>query len=146
MGEALDEILHYLREHGLRNTRARRRIVRSVLGTNDHFTADQLLERLHRGGANVSRASVYRTLALLVDGRFVESREFQRGHLMYELMKGRHHHDHLICDGCDEIIEFENDPIERLQEEVAESFGYTLEHHSLRLYGFCPKCREKNRS
>ncbi len=141
MATAVNDVLDYLREQGLRSTEARRRILAVALGMDDHFTADGLLEALREAGQRVSRASVYRTLALLVDGGFVESREFQRGHLTYEVMVGQDHHDHLICTGCEKIVEFENDEIERLQDDVASAHGFDLQSHSLRLYGRCADCR-----
>lgn len=136
-----ERIMRYLRGRGLRSTDARRKIVEVVLDTDDHFTAEDLLDRIRGRGYRVSRASVYRTLSLLCEGGFVESREFQRGQLMYERMFGQEHHDHLICTKCDRIVEFENDEIERLQEEVASAHGFRLESHSLRLFGRCPDCR-----
>ena len=141
MAEGPDVVTAYLHDRGMRSTAARRKILACVLETRDHFTAEDLLQRIHARGDQVSRASVYRTLSLLCEGGFVESREFQRGQLMYELMVGHHHHDHLICTSCDEIVEFENDEIERLQDEVAVKHGFLLQRHSLRLYGLCSKCR-----
>ena len=141
MTEGVDRVIEFLHGQGFRNTDARRKIVEVVLDADDHFTVDDLIDRIRDRGHRVSRASVYRTMALLVDGGFVESREFNRGQLMYELMEGQDHHDHLICENCDLIVEFENDEIERLQEEEAEKHGFVLRHHSLRLYGLCSDCR-----
>ncbi len=141
MTEGVERVIRYLRSRGLRSTDARRRIVEVLLDTDDHFTADDLLDRLRARGHRVSRASVYRTLALLCEGEFVESREFQRGQLMYEVMVGQHHHDHLICSRCGRIVEFENEAIEALQRQVAEAHGFELVSHSLRLFGRCPDCR-----
>ena len=136
-----DRIIRYLRGRGLRSTDARRKILEVVLETDHHFTAEDLLDLIKERGHRVSRASVYRTLSLLCEGGFVESREFQRGQMMYEVMVGQHHHDHLICTGCDRIVEFENDDIEQIQERVAEKNGFLLQSHSLRLFGRCPDCR-----
>lgn len=138
----MEKVTTYLHDRGLRSTHARRKIVEAVLESTDHFTADDLLARVRTRGERVSRASVYRTLALLADGGFVQAHEFQRGQLLYELALGQHHHDHLICTLCDEIVEFENDQIERLQKEVAARLGFALVDHALRLHGECldPKC------
>ena len=141
MVDGSDKVVRYLRSRGLRSTDARRKIVEVALDADDHFTAEALLDRIRARGHRVSRASVYRTLALLCEGGFVESREFQRGQLMYEVMVGQHHHDHLICTSCERIVEFENAEIEALQESVARSYGFTLESHSLRLFGVCADCR-----
>lgn len=140
MEQTLDDVHRYLREKGLRNTGARRTILDAVFGEGGHFTAEDLLDRLRTRGEKVSRASVYRTLGLLVEGGFVETREFQRSQMMYEPVLGRHHHDHLICTVCGAIVEFENDAIERLQAAVAQEHGFTLDRHSLRLYGRCGRC------
>ena len=140
MRDPFAPIEQYLASRGLRHTSARRKILDAVFGSHEHFTAEGLLEKMRRRGERVSRASVYRTLTLLCDGGFVESREFQRGQMMYESMLGQHHHDHLICTGCGQIIEFENDEIERLQEESARKHEFKIEHHSLRIYGKCVKC------
>ncbi len=145
MAQELEAVMRYLRTRGLRQTTARRKILEAVFATHDHFTAEDLLDKMRRHGERVSRASVYRTLSLLCEGNFVESREFQRGQLMYEAMVGQPHHDHLICNGCGTIVEFENDEIEQLQDEVARAHGFVIEHHSLRIYGRCAKCRRKRR-
>lgn len=140
MNDPFEPVEQYLQSRGLRHTTARRKILDSVFGSREHFTAEGLLDKMRRRGVRVSRASVYRTLSLLCDGGFVESREFQRGQMMYESMLGQHHHDHLICTGCGHIIEFENDEIERLQEETAKLHRFAIEHHSLRIYGKCTDC------
>jgi Fur family ferric uptake transcriptional regulator len=140
--DVIEQVNRFLKEQGLRSTRARQAIVETLLETEGHFTADELLDRIKAGHERASRASVYRTLAILVDGGFVESREFERGQLRYEVMAGQHHHDHLICTGCGAIIEFECEEIEELQRRVARDHDYLLEHHSLRLFGRCPACRK----
>lgn len=140
MEKTLDDVRTYLRAQGLRSTDARRKILESVFGEPGHFTAEDLLDRLRAAGERVSRASVYRTLSLLVEGGFVETREFRRGQMMYEAMLGQHHHDHLICTACGKIVEFENPAIEKLQDEVAREHGFDLDGHSLRLFGRCGPC------
>lgn len=143
MARTPDDLNRYLRDKGLRSTEARRKILDAIFGEGGHFTAEDLLDRLRGRGERVSRASVYRTLSLLVEGGFVETREFLRGQLMYEPVAGRHHHDHLICTVCSTIVEFENEEIESLQDAVAKQHGFALEHHSLRLYGRCARCRRR---
>ncbi len=140
MQDPFEPVQDYLASRGLRHTGARRKILDAVFGSHEHFTAEGLLDKMRRRGERISRASVYRTLSMLCDGGFVESREFQRGQMMYESMLGQHHHDHLICTACGHIIEFENDEIERLQDETAKKHRFRIEHHSLRIYGKCSKC------
>lgn len=141
MQEAIESILDFLERRGLRRTRARRRIVEAVLESTGHFTPDELVAEMRRDGASASRASAYRTLGLLAEGGFVEARDFGRGQRLFESMVGRRHHDHLICVACRKVVEFENDEIEALQAAVAREHGFTLDNHSLRLYGLCAACR-----
>lgn len=140
MTTPIDEVEKHLHDKGLRRTAARRKILEAVFEGHGHFTAEDLLDRMRTVGVRVSRASVYRTLSLLVEGGWVETREFRRGQLMYECMLGHRHHDHLICTGCGKIVEFENDEIERLQAETARLHGFSLDQHSLRLFGRCAAC------
>lgn len=61
---------------------------------------------------------------------------------MYELNQGEHH-DHIICIECNEIQEFYNEEIEKLQKQIVESFGAELIDHNLNLYVKCKSCRKK---
>ena len=54
----------------------------------------------------------------------------------------QHHHDHVICDRCGRIVEFSDDDLERLQEDIATRLGFVLARHRLELYGICRDCRE----
>jgi Fur family ferric uptake transcriptional regulator len=71
----------------------------------------------------------------------VESRDFGRGQLYYEHVLGHEHHDHLICVGCGKVVEFRNPEVESLRSKVAKSRGFTIESHSLRIFGRCKACR-----
>ena len=57
----------------------------------------------------------------------------------------QHHHDHVICDRCGRIVEFSDDDLERLQEDIATRLGFVLARHRLELYGICRECREGGR-
>jgi Fur family transcriptional regulator, ferric uptake regulator len=136
-----------LRAQNLKFTSQRERIFERSFLTHQHFTADTLHSWLkEEEGPRVSRATVYRTLRLLEEGGFIASVETGRGEFVYEHILGHQHHDHLICLGCGKLEEFRNDTIERLQEETAESKGFTLVRHSLRLEGYCRSCTRKRES
>lgn len=137
----------YLRKRKLKLTAQRQQILDFVFSTHDHFTAEGLLRWMQdgaggSGGAQVSRATVYRTLGLLVEGGFIGSIENGRGEVMYEHLLGHEHHDHIHCTECGRIVEFHNEEIERLQERVAREHGFVLTNHSLRLEGLCSSCSE----
>jgi Fur family ferric uptake transcriptional regulator len=133
-----------LKTKSLKFTAQRERIFERSFLTHEHFTADELHSWLkEEDGPRVSRATVYRTLRLLEEGGFIASVETGRGEFVYEHILGHQHHDHLICLDCGKLEEFRNDTIERLQDEVAESKGFTLVRHSLRLEGYCRSCGRK---
>jgi len=134
----------FLRSHDLKLTTQRRRILDRAFETHEHFSADELYAWLKsEPGPHVSRATVYRTLALLLEGGFVEGLDAGRGELVYEHVLGHAHHDHLLCLDCGKIEEFQDERIEALQEEAAAKKGFVLVSHDLRLRGYCRACAAK---
>ena len=88
----------YLAEQGLKFTPQRQRIFERAFDTHEHFSAETLFAWLSvEAGPRVSRATVYRTLALLVEGGFMESLDVGTGERVYEHVAGHRHHDHMVC-------------------------------------------------
>lgn len=133
----------FLKGQGLKLTPQRRRVFERVFATHEHFSAETLCAWIRGESADVSRATVYRTLALLVEGGFLESLDVGQGELLYEHVLGHRHHDHLVCLACGKIEEFSDERIEAFQREAAEKKGFTLEYHNLRLFGTCASCGKK---
>ena len=134
-----------LRARGIRLTAPRRRILETVLAVRGHFTAEEILEKMRGSGFRGSKATLYRTLQVLVETGVIEPREFERGPLRYEMTAGRDHHDHMICTACGTVHEFVDDEIERLQEEACEEFGFKMQGHSHRIFGLCARCVARGR-
>jgi Fur family ferric uptake transcriptional regulator len=135
----------FLRKRSLKLTPQRERIFQRAFATHEHFSAETLYEWLREEeGPSVSRATVYRTLVLLVEGGFLESLDTGRGELLYEHVLGHRHHDHIVCVDCGRIDEFFEPEIERLQEAIAVKKGFVLQHHSMRLFGTCAACARKD--
>jgi Fur family ferric uptake transcriptional regulator len=133
----------FLRARALRLTPQRRIIFERVFDTHQHFTADELFGWIQAAGGRGSRATVYRTLALLVEGGFLESLDVGMGELRYEHVLGHRHHDHMVCVVCGKIEEFFDERIEALQEEACEAKGFEMESHNLRLFGRCRGCKKR---
>jgi Fur family ferric uptake transcriptional regulator len=137
----------YLRRRSLKLTHQRDRIFQRVFSTHDHFSADRLYSWLRESeGPRVSRATVYRTLGLLVEGGFLESIDPGSGELLYEHVLGHRHHDHLVCLVCGKLQEFSDPEIERLQVAAAVRKGFTISHHDLRIFGTCSGCAPRGGS
>src|ERR1700722_13468567 len=117
-----------LQQRGLKQTRQRSLIVQTFLEAGGHLDVDQLLARVRLVDPKVSAATVYRTMKLLTELGIAHAQRFGDGHTRYESAVDRHHHDHLICQDCGQIIEFENDRIESLQDAVARKHGFTVLH------------------
>jgi Fur family ferric uptake transcriptional regulator len=132
-----------LERKGLRLTRPRRRVIEKLLSVHDHVSADDLAEELRRGGTRVSKATVYRTLAVLKDSGLFDAHDFGTGQLLYEPMVGTPHHDHLFCIRCRRIIEFSNEEIERQQEIVLRRYRFEALYHSHKIFGYCDRCRRR---
>lgn len=134
-----------LRRRGFRWTNQRASIVRTALQSHEHFTAEELLALCRRVDPKVSRATVYRTLAVLEEAGFVEGLDTGDGGRRFEHVLGHEHHDHMVCLGCGAIFEFRDDELERRQDVAAKRIGFKIERHSLRIHGRCRDCQRTRR-
>ena len=140
--EALSQFEAFLHGKGLRMTRPRRVILESAWKAKDHFSADHMFSLVRKLEVGASRATVYRTLSLLVECGFLSSMNDGTGTMLYESALDSEHHDHMICRRCGRIQEFHSEEIERLQLEYASRHGFTLLDHTLRLEGYCATCAD----
>lgn len=127
----------YMERRGLRSTGQRRVIIDIVFDSTEHLTIEQLLEQVHKKDRKIGYATVYRTLKMLADCGIVHEHNFGDGATRYELADDDAHHDHLICEECGRITEFEEPLIEELQERVASRYNFVVKHHKHELYGHC---------
>ena len=133
----------HMAKKGLRSTDQRRLIIETFFKSPNHVSIEELLAKVRREDSKVGYATVYRTLKLLAECGVANERRFGDGLTRYELADEASHHDHLICVECGSIVEFEEDRIESLQEEIANRYGFALRSHKHELYGVCAKCQAK---
>lgn len=131
-----------IRELNLKVTTQRLMILDAVRRGPSHFTAQDVFEAVTARHPEIGFATVYRFLRTLSEQKYVTEVRMGGMPARYE-WAGKRHHDHLTCSTCSKIVEFENTEIERLQENVARQFGFSLTGHVLELYGVCPECRAK---
>ena len=123
-------------EKGLRLTQQRMLISEVFFEeVRDHANIDELYQKVRKRHSGIGYATVYRTLKLLTECGLATSMQSMDGTRRFEPTSD--HHDHLTCTECGKIVEFENEEIERLQEEVAAKFGFSLTSHTMDLYGVC---------
>jgi Fur family transcriptional regulator, ferric uptake regulator len=136
----------FLRQRSLKLTSQRSRIFDRAFSTHEHFSADVLYAWLAKEpGPRVSRATVYRTLSLLLEGEFMKSLDVGKGELVYEHVLGHSHHDHMVCLACGRIEEFHDERIEELQVDAARKKGFEIVKHDHRLIGYCRGCAAKRK-
>ena len=133
----------FLQDAGLKLTTERTALVREIFATHYHFEADELLFKMKEKGLKISRATVYRTLELLVKSGMVRRVHLGEEHYHYEHVTGNSHHDHLICTTCGAVIEFHDDALEQRQREICERKRFTPTFHNLQILGVCADCRKK---
>jgi Fur family ferric uptake transcriptional regulator len=132
-----------LQDQGLKLTAERTALVREIFSTHYHFEADELLFRMKEKNVKISRATVYRTLELLVKAGMVRRVHLGEDHYHYEHVSGNSHHDHLICTACGGVIEFHDEDLERRQLEICQRKKFTPTFHNLQILGICDSCRRK---
>ncbi len=131
---------NFLKTKGLSSTRQRKVILDEVFRNHDHFEADEIVETLRKRMSRVSRATVYRTLAHLEACNLIRKVDLGHGHSHYEHTLGHRHHEHLYCDRCGNLTEFNDPVLEDRIEKIAESHGFTITNHTVQIFGICKTC------
>lgn len=140
MTDHIQSIRYALHEHGYRLTPAREAILRALVDSGGHVTADALVELVHEQSPRIGRMTVYRTLDVLCDLGVLRPVYQGTGAAHFVLMEDGHHH-HLICSGCEQVVEFDDCVVEALQEAIGRRFDFQVQGHLLELYGLCPDCQ-----
>ena len=136
----------YMAKKGLRSTAQRRLIVDTFFEGASHMTIEDLLTEVRVRDKGIGYATVYRRLKLLKECGLADERHFDDGQARYEPTEAEEqHHDHIICERCGKIVEFNSDELEKLQERIARFLGFVVSRHRMELYGICAECREGRR-
>ena len=129
-----------LRREGLKYTSQRVAVLKEVLKDQGHRECEDIYLALKQSGSQVSRATVYRTMDILVKNGYARKMESGDGRARYESKIGSPHHDHLVCTSCGQIIEFVDQDIEDIQNKIAKRYDFILQRHVHHLFGICKKC------
>ncbi|VAX39266.1 Ferric uptake regulation protein FUR [hydrothermal vent metagenome] len=143
----VDKFREYLATRGKRLTQERAFIVEEVFAHHEHFDAEELVERLtnRKDSKRVSRATVYRTLNGLQEAGLLRKVARTNDRDVYEHDYGYPEHDHLICTKCGMLIEFSNQKIRELLEEITQEHHFLMDHHRLEVQGLCKECSRPSR-
>lgn len=140
---AKNRFMQFLERRSLRLTSQRQAIVDSVFDTEEHFTAEQLLEWSRSRDKSVSRATVYRTLPLLTESGLVREMDFGKDYKFYDPNYAAHpNHSHIICQDCEKIVEFESDKIAKLEDEITHQLGFSVTTQRLQITATCEELKK----
>lgn len=133
----------YLKEQGLPVTHQREAVAEVVFASTEHLSVDDLERQLRARGDRIGKATIYRTLDLLVRSRLVEEHDFGEGFKRYEHRLSRQPvHEHLVCLECGTVLEFQSPEIQGVERRVQEEYGFVPARHRLEIYGLCKACHE----
>lgn len=142
MKQELEKFRAYLRTRRAKMTRTRELIFKEIFSSATiHPNALEIHQRLRNQGKNVSLATIYRTLNLLVRSGVVSVIDLGEDHSHYE--PGRHEtaHGHLICLSCGKVQEFSQEEIQRAIDRIGREKGYELDKFSIQVFGYCGGCK-----
>jgi len=129
-----EKLILVLKKEGLRYTFQRQAVWDEIKSTEDHRDAEDIYQALRKKSISVSRATVYRTIDVLVKNKMVRKMDVGDGKSLYEPRLDDHHHDHMICLETGDIIEFFDQELELLQDKIAKKYGYKVIRHVHQLF------------
>ena len=137
----LNRFKEALKKEGLKYTPQRTAVLEEIIKDKGHRESEEIYLALKKRGQSVSRATVYRTMDILVNNGFARKMNLGDGRSRYESKVNSPHHDHLVCMDCGLIVEFMDQKIEDLQDEIAIQYEFQLKRHIHQLFGLCKKCQ-----
>lgn len=141
--ERLDD---FIRSKGLRRTGQRDVILKAAFAKNEHFTAEELLARVTDNRSNLSRATVYRTLGLMVEAGLLREIDLGDNQTTYDPnFLDKPSHNHLVCIDCGRVVEFEDAHIDLLNDCVTRRLGFKPVRQSLKIEANCEQLRLNGR-
>jgi Fur family ferric uptake transcriptional regulator len=141
MTQAVETFAKYLNSKDLKLTKERKTVLQEIFLHRGHLDVEDLLHSLRKKKKTASRATIYRTLELLVDSGLVRKVDLGHGHSHYEHVLGQAPHGHMICLKCGKVIEFSDKRIEQSIEKLCEKNGFARTSHCFQVFGYCRDCK-----
>lgn len=129
-----------LRKNGYKITPARLSVLDILHKVELPLTVEDICKELKKVNKNINETTIYRTLTLLEDGKFIKKIDLRKNSAYFELAN-RHHH-HMVCLKCETIEDFKSQEIEKALSRIAQGSSKfnSISDHSLELFGVCKKC------
>lgn len=151
MDSAVTSFLHlfrrYLKDQGLPITQQRETIAEVVFISAEHQSVEDIEANLRKRGERIGKATIYRTLEMLVKSGLVAEHDFGEGFKRYEHLFGQAPvREHLVCTECGKVKAIDSVDLQRLHQEVAEKQGFLPARYRLAIYGICKDCQLAGRT
>lgn len=137
----MDLFRSYLHQRRLPLTHQREAIAMALFESEYHLSVDDLADMLRNRGEHVGKATIYRTLNLLVEAELARELDFGEGFKRYEHQAGEARYDHLICTSCGKVTRFSRAALDDVQEQIAAELGFVVQSRQLKIYGLCRECQ-----
>ena len=146
MSPYLQLFRRYLREQGLPVTPQREAVADAIFSSSGHLSVEDIETALRGTGERIGKATIYRTMEILVRSGLVEEHDFGEGFKRYEHLFGQSPvHEHLVCTECGNVTEIQDPELVRVQEDVAKRHGFQAAQYRLEIYGLCAECQAAGR-
>lgn len=144
--EDIQRITSKLKKSGYKLTPQRQAIVDTILDSvGKHLTVEEIFDIVKKKRPEIGLATVYRTIVLMHEENLVTRLDLKDGTARYELTREDEHHTHhhLVCIKCSQVLEFMDDLLDPIEEEIGKKYNFRVLDHSLKFYGICNECAKE---
>ncbi|MEY5032380.1 MAG: Ferric uptake regulation protein [Planctomycetota bacterium] len=128
----------FLRSRDLKYTQERADVLDAIIARDGAFEAEELLLDLRQRGHDVSKATVYRTIRLLLDAGIITQSLFDAKQSHYELLYGREPRDCMVCMKTGRRIEFTSKELVELRDRICRELGWRPIGHRFQIFAIAP--------
>lgn len=144
--EDIQRIINKLKKSGYKLTPQRQAIVDTILDSvGKHLTVEEIFDIVKKKRPEIGLATVYRTVVLMHEENLITRLDLKDGTARYELTREDEHHTHhhLVCIKCSQVLEFMDDLLDPIEEEIGKKYNFKVLDHSLKFYGICNECAKE---
>ena len=135
-----EDVLNQLKAKGIRLTESRKAVIRYLMMSDQHPSADVIYYDLLPDNPGMSLATVYNNLKVLVEEVIVSEIKVNNDNTTYYDFMG-HDHLNIVCEKCGHITDLDL-PIPSFKEEVESQTGFRITREQMILHGICPNCQK----